>query len=65
MNINEEYLKNEQVTEILGISHRTLQTYRDKSMISYIKIGKTIRYAKSDIDIFLKDNRKEKKEKVW
>ncbi|ALO30052.1 helix-turn-helix domain-containing protein [Porphyromonas gingivalis] len=46
----EIYLTGREVCEHLFISPRTLQDYRDKSIIPYIQIAGKILYRHSDID---------------
>ena len=44
---NEVYLTGEEVRTLLGISKRSLQTYRDERIISYTNIGGKILYPQS------------------
>lgn len=46
-------LTNDQVKEILNVSSRTLQTYRDTGQITFTKIGRKIFYKVRAIDDFL------------
>lgn len=46
----QKWLDNQEVCEILGISKRTLQTYRDKGMLSYTQINHKIFYRPEDVD---------------
>ena len=50
------WLTSQQVCEILHISSRTLQTYRDRKQISFSQTGPKIYYKKSDIDKYLEDH---------
>lgn len=52
----ERYLNNNQVCEMLHISQRTLQDYRDKGRISFYKLEGKILYKLSDIEKLLEDN---------
>lgn len=52
----ERYLNNNQVCEMLHISQRTLQDYRDKGRISFYKLEGKILYKLSDIQKLLEDN---------
>lgn len=47
-------LENQKVCEILGISVRTLQTCRDKWLLSYSCIKYKIFYKPEDVEAFLK-----------
>ena len=46
----ERWISNKEAMEILGVSPRTLQRYRDCGCIPFSKIGKNCRYRLSDIE---------------
>ena len=46
-------LTSKDVCEILKISPRTLQTYRNNRMLAFMQIGRKIYYNASDIEVFL------------
>ena len=50
------YLTNNQVCEMLHISQRTLQDYRDKGRIAFYKLEGKILYKLSDIENMLETN---------
>lgn len=52
----EIYLTGEQVCEMLHISKRTLQQYRDDGLIPFIKLERKILFRESDIIKVLEDN---------
>lgn len=52
----ERYLNNKQVCDILHISMRSLQEYRDKGKISFYKIKGKIMYTEPDVYKMLEDN---------
>ena len=52
----EIYLSGEQVCEMLHISKRTLQQYRDHGLIPFIKLERKILFRESDIVKVLEDN---------
>ncbi|MDH6310623.1 hypothetical protein M2451_003458 [Dysgonomonas sp. PFB1-18] len=52
----EHYLNNKQVCDLLHISMRSLQDYRDKGRIAFYKLEGKILYAESDIYKMLEDN---------
>lgn len=52
----DRYLNNNQVCEMLHISQRTLQDYRDKGRISFYKLEGKILYKYSDIENLLNNN---------
>jgi len=51
-----KWLDNREVCEILGISVRTLQTYRDKRLLPYSGIKYKIFYKPEDVEVFLKSS---------
>ena len=54
--ICEVWLDNQDVCELLHISKRTLQHYRQSRMISFAQVGAKIYYKKKDILDFLESN---------
>lgn len=52
----EIYLSGEQVCDMLHISKRTLQQYRDDKLIPYIKLERKILFRESDIMKVLEEN---------
>lgn len=52
----ERFLTNQEVSDKLKISHRTLQDYRTAGKISYIQLGGKVLYRESDIQKMLKEN---------
>ena len=46
----EEWLNNGEVCEILKISHRTLQSYRDTGILPYSQIGHKCYYRVEDVE---------------
>lgn len=46
----ERWISNKEAMDILGVSPRTLQRYRDNGCISFSKIGRNCRYRLSDIE---------------
>ena len=51
------WLDNQDVCRLLGISLRTLQTYRDKGLIPYSQVGHKCYYKVEDIERFMEENR--------
>ncbi len=49
----ENWLDNKQVCELLKISPRTLQTYRDTGVLPYSQIGRKCYYKAADIEQFI------------
>ncbi len=43
----------EEVQKLLGVSQKTLQTYRDRGLIEFIQIGGLVRYTKRAISDFM------------
>lgn len=56
-NNHTQWLKSAQVREMLTISAGTLQSYREKGILPYTRIGETIFYDRNDIEQILKDNK--------
>jgi hypothetical protein len=55
--LNEEhFLNNRQVCQMLNISQRSLQDYRDKGLIDFYKLEGKILYAESDVLKLLNNN---------
>jgi hypothetical protein len=54
--LSEKWLDNQEVTQLLNISKRTLQHYRDERKIAFTQIGNKIYYKASDIERLLKKN---------
>ena len=52
----EEYLDSKEVMKTLGICQKTWQTYRDKKIIPYTKIGRKVYVRRSDLDKFMQAN---------
>lgn len=52
-----KWLKSKDVVKMLNICSKTLQTYRNKGLIPYSKIGKSLFYANTDIENLLLINR--------
>ncbi|MGJ1335588.1 helix-turn-helix domain-containing protein [Sphingobacterium siyangense] len=52
----EIYLSGEQICQMLHISKRTLQQYRDDGLIPFIKLERKILFRESDIVKVLEDN---------
>ncbi len=54
--LSETWLDNQDVCEMLHISKRTLQNYRDNGILPYSQIGGKIYYKASDIDKHLENH---------
>lgn len=48
-----KWLDNQEVCEILNITKRTLQTYRDRGMIGYTQINSKIYYRPEDVEALI------------
>lgn len=46
----DRWLSGKEATDILGVSPRTLQRYRDTGLIPFSKLGKKCRYRLSDVE---------------
>lgn len=52
----ERFLTDKELSDLLKISRRCLQDYRDQGRIAYIQLGGKILYKVSDIEKLLEDN---------
>ncbi|MBH1960830.1 MAG: helix-turn-helix domain-containing protein [Flavobacteriia bacterium] len=53
----ETYLNNKQFMEMLDVSLRTAQTWRDEGKITFSQVGNKIYYKLSDVEKFIQDYR--------
>ena len=51
--LSEKWLDNSEVCQVLNISRRLLQTYRDKKILPFTRVGRKILYKASDLDSLL------------
>lgn len=51
------WLDNREFCDLLGISSRTAQNYRDRGLISFSQIGPKIYYNQEDIECFLEQHK--------
>ena len=51
-----KWLNSKEAAKALGITTRTLQTYRDQCKIPFSQFGREVRYRASDIQQFLMDH---------
>ena len=49
----EKWLDNQELMQLLKISKRTAQHYRDSGLISFSQVGNTIYYRLSDVETLL------------
>lgn len=56
------WLDNADVCEKLGVSKRTLQTYRDRGLLAYSRINHKMYYRLEDVEAFLTAMSKEQLE---
>ena len=54
--LSDIWMDNQDVCELLHVSKRTLQHYRDTGKIPFSQIGAKIYYKASDIDTFLNNH---------
>jgi hypothetical protein len=59
--LTEKWLDNQEVMQLLKISKRTLQTYRDENLLAFSQVGNKMYYNTKDIESFLKSNYKKTK----
>lgn len=51
-----DWLDNQDVCQILGISKRTLQSYRENGLLPYSRVEHKIRYAPEDVQKLLQSS---------
>lgn len=51
------WIENSELAEYLGLSLRTLQSYRERGIIGYSLMGRKIYYRRSEINELLKSGR--------
>ena len=54
---DDEWLSSEQARQILGVSPKTWQNYRDRGIIPFSQTGRKIYVLRSDLDNYLKSHR--------
>ena len=54
--MKERWLDNQEVKQLLRISPRTLQSYRDKGILPFSKLGGKFFYRASDVEKLLEQN---------
>lgn len=52
-----DFVGNDQFIEIMGISKRTAQTWRDEGVIPFSQIGSKIYYSRKDIDALMEKHK--------
>ena len=50
------FITDAMLSELLGVSRRTTQDYRDRGIIPYYRLDGKILYAEEDIEIFLQSH---------
>jgi len=55
--IDDKWIESKKVKQILGVSQKTWQTYRDKRLIPFTQIGHKIYVLKEDLDNFMNNYR--------
>ena len=54
--IKESFIESKKIPDILGISTKTWQTYRDNGVIPFIQVGAKIWVKKIDLEAFLNNH---------
>jgi Helix-turn-helix domain len=54
--INSQWVESVKVPQILGVSRKTWQTYRDKRLIPFSQIGNKIYVKRADLEAFMNDH---------
>lgn len=55
--LQDEWIENSELAKHLGLSLRTLQSYRERGIIGYSLMGRKIYYRRSEINELLKSGR--------
>lgn len=55
--VQDIWIENTELAQVLHLSLKTLQSYRERGVIGYSIVGRKIYYKRSDIAEFLKSNR--------
>ena len=54
--INSEWIENGELVEMLGLSKRQLQGYRERGVLGFSTIGRKIYYRRDDVARLIKNN---------
>ena len=54
--INSEWIENGELAEMLGLSKRQLQGYRERGVLSFSTIGRKIYYRRDEVERLIKNN---------
>ena len=54
--INSEWVENGELAEILGLSKRQLQGYRERGVLGFSTIGRKIYYRRAEVEKLIKNN---------
>ena len=54
--INSEWVENSELAEILGLSKRQLQGYRERGILGFSTIGRKIYYRRAEVERLIKIN---------
>ena len=54
--INSEWVENSELAEILGLSKRQLQGYRERGVLGFSTIGRKIYYRRDEVERLIKNN---------
>lgn len=54
--LSETWLDNQEASQLLKVSYRTLQNYRDRGVLPYTMLGGKIYYSAEAIEKILKEN---------
>ena len=55
--LNKKWLKSYDLMKLLGVSHGTIQNFRDSGMLPFTKIGGVIFYDIDDVQKMIQDNK--------
>ena len=55
-NFNNEWIESAKAKEMLGVSQKTWQTYRDQRVISFSQVGRKIYVKRADLETFMQQH---------
>lgn len=54
--VEKQWLESEEARELLGVSPKTWQNWRDGRMLPFVQFGRKIWVKRADVDAFLESN---------
>ena len=54
--LNSQWIESTQARQLLGVSQKTWQTYRDRRIIAFTQVGRKIYVKRADINKFMQEH---------